>query len=483
MKIRETAMQLSLTVIGPEAERLGQDATKSWVDAGGTIGRSENNDWMLPDPKQEISRCHARIRFSGTVFYLEDASANGVFLNNRGNRLDPFSAHRLEDGEQIFIGDYRIAVAIRDESAAVAMPALVRTAIDDSDAAPDPLELLGGAVQGEGCDGEYAEPVCRGDSFLQDHFAPPEVRWDELSAPEPLPSQGQAPAVGQDAAGIPPDWWKQLPGQEEERLPPESGRASALGAAPPPESTERPIAPSTGEEVGRCEHNRKSALNAPPQPPYSGAMPPSQPLEAEEEDALKALLAGAGVDSSHITPELAETLGQLLRITVHGLMDLLRARMEIKNQFRMPMTLIEAHENNPLKFSTNAEDALHNLLVKKNPDYLGPVAAFRASFEDLRHHQMALLAGMRKAFFVMLDHFDPEELERLFDEKRDGRPIIGKIMQRRNWELYRDLFEDIHKDTERYFNRLFGDAFVTAYEKQMEDLKMAARGKAPHRHD
>ncbi|MCO6440099.1 MAG: type VI secretion system-associated FHA domain protein TagH [Nitrococcus mobilis] len=479
-------MQLSLTVIGPEAERLGQDATKSWVDAGGTIGRSENNDWMLPDPKQEISRCHARIRFSGTVFYLEDTSANGVFLNNRGNRLDPFSRYRLQDGEQIFIGDYRIAVAIRDEPAAVAMPASGRTAIGDSEAAPDPLELLGGAVQGEDYDGEHGEPVRRGDSFLQDHFAPPEVRREEPAASEPLPSRDKAPAAGQGAAGIPPDWWKQLPGQEEETLPPESGRASTLGAAPPASSTERPIAPSAGE-AGQRGHSRESApegaLSATRQPPHSGAMPPSQTPEAAEADALKALLAGAGVDSSRITPELAETLGQLLRIAVQGLMDLLRARMEIKNQFRMPMTLIQAQENNPLKFSTNAEDALHNLLVKHNPDYLGPVAAFRASFEDLRHHQMALLAGMRKAFFAMLGHFDPDELERLFDEKRDSRPIIGKVMQRRNWELYRNLFEDIHKDTERYFNRLFGDAFVTAYEKQMEELKVAARGKTPRRDD
>ena len=59
------------------------------------------------------------------------------------------------------------------------------------------------------------------------------------------------------------------------------------------------------------------------------------------------------------------------------------------------MTHFRPADNNPLKFSANVDDALHNLLVKRNAAYLAPVEAFADAFEDLRNHQIAMLAGMR----------------------------------------------------------------------------------------
>ena len=70
-----------------------------------------------------------------------------------------------------------------------------------------------------------------------------------------------------------------------------------------------------------------------------------------------------------------------------------------------------------MKFSANVEDALHNLLVKRNPAYLEPVEAFADAFDDLRDHQMAMLAGMRVAFEAMLADFDPDRLEEQFDRR------------------------------------------------------------------
>ena len=200
-------------------------------------------------------------------------------------------------------------------------------------------------------------------------------------------------------------------------------------------------------------------------PPPAGGMPA---------DALREMLSGAGLDPDSLTPESARVLGQILRVAVEGLMDLLRARMEIKNEFRMSVTLIQARENNPLKFSTSAEDALHNLLVKRNPDYMGPLEAFESAFDDLRFHQMAMLAGMREAFFNMLDRFDPAELEEMFGARQGDRPVIGMMTRRRHWEQYKEMFGDIRNDTEGYFNRFFGEAFVKAYERQVESLRSDA---------
>ncbi|PWG63268.1 type VI secretion system-associated FHA domain protein TagH [Sediminicurvatus halobius] len=473
-------MQLSLTVIGPQAEALGERASVCWMDAGGTIGRAPNNDWTLPDPQQEISRCHARIRFVGGAFYLEDTSANGTFVGDRNHRVGSRELHRLEDGQHLFIGDYEIRVAIFEADAADARgtepagraqeepgDADALSAASQEMAPPDPLELLGGSV--EPPEESAPPPAANGaPPYLEEHFRPAPVHdRPEPGRAEREEAEGSEPATG---GQIPTDWWR------------ESGPAN------PDSASQSPSAPAAPESADGAASGQPDAPSPPPassapRPRPGGAAPtpressagaggvPGSSGMAAHDDALAALLSGAGLDPSNLTEETAETLGRLLRIAVEGMMDLLRARMEVKNEFRMPVTLIQATDNNPLKFSTDAEDALHNLLVKRNPDYLGPEDAFRASFDDLRLHQMALLAGMREAFFAMLERFEPDHLESLFAGRQGERPVLGRVVRRRPWEQYREMFREIRQDTEGYFNRLFGEAFVDAYERQMQELK------------
>jgi TolB protein len=64
------------------------------------IGRAEDNDLQLPDPK--VSRHHARIHREGATYMLTDlGSANGTLVN--GVRLS--APHALKQGERFTIGD------------------------------------------------------------------------------------------------------------------------------------------------------------------------------------------------------------------------------------------------------------------------------------------------------------------------------------------------------------------------------------------
>jgi type VI secretion system FHA domain protein len=190
---------------------------------------------------------------------------------------------------------------------------------------------------------------------------------------------------------------------------------------------------------------------------------------------LEEVLAGAGLTHVEVTPELAQAFGEILRVVVAGVMDVLQARQRIKNEFRMRMTSFRPAQNNPLKFSANVDDALHNLLVKRNPAYLGPVEAFEDAFDDLRNHQMATLAGVRVAFEAMLAHFDPAGLQEQFDRQLKKGSLIAVPAKLRYWELYRDKFSDMVKDADTSFRELFGDAFTKAYEEQLDRLKAQSR--------
>ena len=72
----------------------------------------------------------------------------------------------------------------------------------------------------------------------------------------------------------------------------------------------------------------------------------------------------------------------ILRMTVDNLMQLLQARMQAKQLTRSAsQTTIQALENNPLKFSPTAEDAMSIMFGPPTRSYLDAQRAFAQSFK------------------------------------------------------------------------------------------------------
>jgi type VI secretion system FHA domain protein len=186
---------------------------------------------------------------------------------------------------------------------------------------------------------------------------------------------------------------------------------------------------------------------------------------------VSALLRNAGVDPDGVPPETLAIMGTILRTTVDGLIEMLRARAEFRNQFRLPVTRVRTSENNPLKFAINAEDALGSLLGRRNPGYMPPLEAFNDAFDDMRFHQIATLAGMRAGFAHVMNRFDPDRLQEQFDRHLKRAGFLPMATRFRYWELYVDLFEELAGDPDAAFHRMFGEEFASAYEKQLEALK------------
>jgi type VI secretion system FHA domain protein len=215
-------------------------------------------------------------------------------------------------------------------------------------------------------------------------------------------------------------------------------------------------------------------------PPAAPAPPPRAAPAARGGGAAGAeaeLLAALGIDPAQVDPSMYSQLGAIVRIVVQGMIDVLQSRAEIKNNFRMPMTSIRPVENNPLKFSMNAEDALHNLFVKRNPGYLTPIPAFQEAFQDITFHQMAMLAGIRAAYDAMVQKLHPDRLEEIFDRKLKRTALLNVGRQSKFWDLYREQFEDIDRDAEAHFQLLFGEEFAKAYNEQLARLGAAARAR------
>ena len=186
---------------------------------------------------------------------------------------------------------------------------------------------------------------------------------------------------------------------------------------------------------------------------------------------IDSLLRSAGVDPASLPADTAGSLGLILRSVVQGVIDVLRARSEIKEQFRLSHTIVKTAENNPLKFAVNAEDALSSLLGKRNPAYLPPVEAFDDAFNDIRFHQLAMLAGMRAGFDNVMSRFDPQRLQESFEKRSKRGGLLSMSGKSRYWEQFAEEFQELAGDREQAFRRLFAEEFAAAYEKQLELLK------------
>jgi type VI secretion system protein ImpI len=222
----------------------------------------------------------------------------------------------------------------------------------------------------------------------------------------------------------------------------------------------------------------QTATPTPTQVPVpSPAAAPAGPVAAPNAAAdLSAFLRGAGIEPDSLSPEMAGTLGRMLRSVVQGLIEALNTRADFRNRFRLPVTRVKMSENNPLKFAADADDALSSLLRKRADRYLTPLEAVEDGFNDIRTHHLAMVVGMRAGFDSVLNRFDPKILAKEFDKRARRHSWWPMTAGMRYWGQYADLFEALTGDSESAFQRLFGEEFARAYEHQLE-TERRQRGK------
>ena len=114
-------MALQLKIVSDHRELVGDDAEREFHEAGGTIGRALQNDWILPDPDRYISGRHATIDYKGGIFYLLDTSSNGVYFNDEVEPVGKGNPRRLFDGDRIRMGDFEFTVSL-DSGESLVMP-------------------------------------------------------------------------------------------------------------------------------------------------------------------------------------------------------------------------------------------------------------------------------------------------------------------------------------------------------------------------
>jgi type VI secretion system FHA domain protein len=407
-------MALRLRIVSEHRRLLGERSSIVFGVGGGTIGRSADNDWILPDPLRYISARHARVSFRQGQFFLEDLSTNGSFVNDDERPLARLGPYALKHGDVLRFGEYQVVVsveAMQEAAVAHATPsAQMPTSINV-------LRSASGAVQTD---------------------IGASLNLDELLVPDTSTSDSFGPvdAFGQRAVA--------------------SVRHAAANAAVASQDDDDPDSEAIARRIERlakaAARERKNG---------------SGPALYDVHTGLEAFCRGAGVDAERLPSDaqtrLLHLAGQLFREALVGLKDLDRAQKDERNRFRIE-TPVDPEDTRPTLARTTIEELVVELLKQHESRRIDAVQWVREAIGAAKRHERASAEATRAAFVEFIDRLDPDELEARFERARRGK---GKDRSQ-HWELYVEFYRNLTEMPKGNLPHTFVEAFANAYRAEAE---------------
>ena len=174
---------ITLTVVSYNGQPSDRRLSAQFDELGGTIGRADTNQLVLPDPDRAISRVHAQVVFRNGTFAVADRGSNPIQVN--GQAVGSGREQKIAEGDRVQIGGYVLSVAQSAGTARTAGPV-------------DPFaDLLGPTAASN------ARAPGNGAALID-----PLAAYGNESNPKTVPSaytKSAAPAAA-PAMGIPDDW-------------------------------------------------------------------------------------------------------------------------------------------------------------------------------------------------------------------------------------------------------------------------------------
>ena len=515
-------MKITLTVEKcPDPALTG--SRMAFGEQGGSIGRAADNDWVLPDPNFYTSGKHARIRRDGDGFVVEDLSTNGTFHNSPDNLIGKSRSATLSDGDRLHIGEFVIVVSL-DKAAPAAETASASSDDGQDDEPllePDPAIPPPTAPERDEFDDllesrRHTDPTPPDADDSDLPFASGGGRGSvgldldsdendaDTGATDPVGSGLQqspereyfsAPGVStQPEDDIPDEWDALLTGFFE---PPSNQKSSPSQTAPEsrPAPESKPDSDPKAESARQDRQKQRSSDSigvkpSPPRPERARSErkpePPRRPAMRPDQSGVAASILhelGIGELAGDIdADDFAEQIGKVVRMVGEGLMQLLASRAEIKNEFRIDQTRISSVQNNPLKFSPTTEEAMRRVFVDRDtPGFISGAEAFELALNDLRAHQVAILAAVQGAIESIILQFDPAQLEGKLKKISPISASAPLIREAKCWNLFTSHYEEMAANLRHDAKRVFVREFAEAYERSSAEIARQiaeSRGKS-----
>ena len=417
-------MALRLRVISEHRLRMGDKSTFVFGVSGGSIGRSAENDWVLPDDMRYVSGRHARVVFHKGRYLLQDTSSNGTYVNDIERPLGNQNPHELKSGDVLRIGEYHVQVQI-DSATDFSLDdsALYHTGSTSTRRRKPPPSDLGASLRLE--------------NLLE---ASTDTSSDEL---KPVNAFGQAVSSRTRAL------------QSGHTLPEVSNTAPELDVTS--DAVARRIA-RLARATEKTQREIQQAAPAAPTAPTPSTPPDNTP-------GLQAFCRGAGIGAETLPVDaharMLHLAGQLLRECLSGLKESNRSQQEQRNHLRV------TYQKDPGDFLPSLErhsieELIQELLKAHDSRRFDAVQWLRESFANGRRHDGAMIEAMGAAFADFVGRLDPRDLATRF-ERSARRKTHG------NWELYGEFYRQLCDTPPNTLPHIFVETFAQAYDQNARD--------------
>jgi type VI secretion system protein len=418
---------LRLRVVSDQRRTLAERSSATFSIEGGTIGRSADNDWVLPDPLRYVSAHHARVQFREGHFYLQDVSTNGVYVNDD---MEPLakrgsSGYRLANGDVLRIGQYHIVAALeqrkeQEQTGAAAVPTSIHALRTVGRVATD--RDLGAKLNVE----DLLVPVIDMEPVL------------------PVNAYGQAV---------------------------NSGRVQALARQDPNEQSgpnDFTLSATDGADAGSLALRMARLAEAVGREPKNGV----GALAFEDvHSGLDAFCRGAGIQPEQLPADaqgrLLHLAGRLFRETLVGFKDLERTRAETRNRYRIETLPQEQDDPRPSLADSMVEDVIVALFVQHENRRMDSVQFLRDTLAQAKRHETATAQATRAAFIEFLDRLDPAELEARF-ERAARRGKARSADKAQYWDLFTTFYRNLIEMPADHLPHTFVEAFAAAYREALK---------------
>jgi type VI secretion system protein len=428
---------LRLKIVSDQRRTLAENSSAVFSVEGGTIGRSADNDWVLPDPSRYVSAHHARVQFREGHFYLQDVSTNGVYVNDDSEPLAKrgSSGYRLTNGDLLRMGEYRIVAALDEKKAEEEALAAVPTSIQV-------LRPLRRAHE------DIGVPINLEELLLS---------AEDAASALPVNAYGQAVESGPVRALA----------RTLDPLPPLRGAAEEPAPLPAPAPPAESLSP---ESISQRMARLAEAVAREPKLGNSAVA-----LE-DLRSGLDAFCRGAGITPERLPADaqgrMLHLAGRLFREVFVGLKELERTRADTRNRYRIETPAHDPEDPRPSLAQLMVEDLLVALLVQHEGRRLDSVQWLRDTIGEAKLHEQASAAATRAAFVEFLDRLDPAELEARFERAaRRGKAKTADKAQ--YWELFTTFYRNLIEMPADHLPHTFVEAFAAAYREGLKKPPVA----------
>ncbi len=467
---------MKLTLLVKNTDELAGTSQSSYAfsEEGGTVGSSEQNNWILQSNSGQVEDSHFAINLEDGHFSLSSLSSSDIFINNSVSSLDTGQRVAITDGDFIRVGGLEIDAIIEDSSSnkspfknvtrTTAIEEFVHGSLDDQEnpnyqddltkSWPSAGEIKSYTTQPKDRNVDPLDAFPVNDSHLQNEQNPL-AAMDRLSAVEN--SKNKSVLDDLEKSFIPED-------RASAADLTDAGGASMIL----PRANKINKGETHMDDLSQKDFDQLEAAYG------FGNI---DPADMKEEDinhiVLRPLTKSMGLELSDFSldrhQEMMDEIGRTIREAINGLTEIYAKRQGKAHRFPLAQIALQPIEDNPVRLLDSSDEVMRALFVDHSPVHLSAPEAIHESLSHLHHHQNATEAAIDAGLESILDAFDPNVLIARFKKYARYKQIPEDQQDVWAWKMYCLYHKELSSHRQRGLQLLFWDIFGQVYDRIMRE--------------